>query len=104
MFLIRWLLILNSIIPALIIFPIKKIFLRRNKKEKYKGPLIICMNHTAFLDYVEALLAFPFRRIHVLVGAQFYAYNPVLTFFLKAMGVIRVDSVTGNMDAVNRAV
>ncbi len=104
MFLIRWLLYLNSIIPALILFPIKKIYLRKNKKEKYKGPVVIAMNHTAFLDYVEALLAFPGRRKYVLVGAQFYAYNPVLTFFLKAMGVIKVDSVTGNMDAVNKAV
>lgn len=104
MFLVRWFLILNSIIPALILFPIKKIYLRKDKKEKYKGPVIISMNHTSFLDYIEALLAFPGRRKYVLVGAQFYAYNPVLTFFLKAMGVIRVDSVTGNMDAVNKAV
>ena len=104
MFLIRWLLYINSIIPALILFPIKKIYLRKNKKENYKGPVVIAMNHTAFLDYVEALLAFPGRRKFVLVGAQFYAFNPVLTFFLKAMGVIKVDAVTGNMDAVNRAV
>ncbi len=104
MFLIRWLLYINSIIPALILFPIKKIYLRKEKKQKYKGPVIISMNHTAFLDYVEALLAFPGRRKYVLVGAQFYAYNPVLTFFMKAMGVIKVDAVTGNMDAVNQAV
>ena len=104
MFLIRWLLYINSIIPALILFPIKKIYLRKEKKEKYNGPVVIAMNHTAFLDYVEALLAFPGRRKYVLVGAQFYAYNPVLTFFLKAMGVIKVDAVTGNMDAVNKAV
>ena len=104
MFLIRWLLYINSIIPALILFPIKKIYLRKDKKEKYKGPVIISMNHTAFLDYVEALLAFPGRRKYVLVGAQFYAFNPVLTFFMKAMGVIKVDAVTGNMDAVNKAV
>ena len=104
MFLIRWLLILNSIIPALIIFPIKKIYLRKDKKEKYKGPVIVSMNHTSFLDYIEALLAFPGRRMHVLVGAKFYAWNPFLTFLLKAMGVIKVDEVTGNMDAVNKAV
>lgn len=54
MFLIRWLLILNSIIPALILFPIKKIYLRKEIKQKYKGPKIIAMNHTAFLDYLEA--------------------------------------------------
>ena len=104
MFIIRWLLYLNSIIPALILFPIKKIYLRKNKKEKYKGPVIISMNHTSFLAYIEALLAFPGRRKYVLVGAKFYAWNPVLTFFLKAMGVIKVDEVTGNMDAVNKAV
>ena len=66
MFLIRWLLYINSIIPALILFPIKKIYLRKEKKPKYKGPKIIAMNHTAFLDYVEALLAFPGRRKYVL--------------------------------------
>ncbi len=104
MFLIRWLLILNSIIPALILFPIKKIYLRKDKKEKYKGPVIVSMNHTSFLDYIEALLAFPGRRMYVLVGAKFYAWNPFLTFLLKAMGVIKVDEVTGNMDAVNKAV
>ena len=104
MFLIRWLLILNSIIPALILFPIKKIYLRKDKKEKYKGPVIVSMNHTSFLDYIEALLAFPGRRMYVLVGAKFYSWNPFLTFLLKAMGVIKVDEVTGNMDAVNKAV
>ena len=104
MFIIRWLLILNSIIPALILFPIKRIFLRKDKKEEYKGPVVVAMNHTSFLDYIEALLAFPGRRMYVLVGAQFYAYNPFLTFLLKAMGVIKVDAVTGNMDAVNQAV
>ena len=62
------------------------------------------MNHTSFLDYIEALLAFPGRRMFVLVGAKFYAWNPFLTFLLKAMGVIKVDEVTGNMDAVNKAV
>ncbi|MCR5328149.1 MAG: 1-acyl-sn-glycerol-3-phosphate acyltransferase [Saccharofermentans sp.] len=104
MFLIRWLIYLNVILPSIFIFPIKKIYLRKKKKEKYKGPVIISMNHTAFLDYIEAMLAFPFRRTYVLVGSQFYAYNPFLTFLLKAMGVIKVDSVTGNMDAVNKAV
>ena len=104
MFLIRWLLILNSIIPALILFPIKKIYLRKDKKEKYKGPVIVSMNHTSFLDYIEALLAFPGRRMYVLVGAKFYSWNPFLTFLLKAMGVIKVDEVTGKMDAVNKAV
>ena len=104
MFLIRWLLIFNSIIPALILFPIKKIYLRKDKREKHSGPVIISMNHTSFLDYIEALLAFPGRRMFVLVGAKFYAWNPFLTFLLKAMGVIKVDEVTGNMDAVNKAV
>ena len=104
MFIIRWLLILNSIIPALILFPIKKIYLRKDKREKLSGPVIISMNHTSFLDYIEALLAFPGRRMFVLVGAKFYAWNPFLTFLLKAMGVIKVDEVTGNMDAVNKAV
>lgn len=104
MFLVRWFLIINSFIPALIAFGIKKIYLRKEKREKYKGPVIISMNHTSFLDYVEALLAFPFRRIYVLVSAKFYSWNPLMTFALKAMGVIKVDAVTGNMDAVNIAV
>ena len=104
MFILRWLLILTSFIPAMIIFPVKRIFLRKEKKTKYKGPIIIAMNHTSFLDYFSALLSFPTKRFSVLVGAQFYAYNPALTFLLKIMGVIRVDSVTGNMDAVNQAV
>lgn len=104
MFLIRWFIYINSFIPALILFGIKKIYLRKDKKEKYKGPLIIAMNHTSFLDYVEALIAFPFRRIYVLVSEQFYNFNPVMTFFMKAMGVIKVNAVTGNMDAVNKAV
>lgn len=104
MFILRWLLYINIVIPSLFIFPIKKIYLRRKKKEKYRGPVIIAMNHTAFLDYIEALLAFPGRRLFVLVGSQFYAYNSFLTFLLKVLGVIKVDSVTGNMDAVNQAV
>ena len=104
MFLIRWFIYLNILIPGIFLFPVKKIFLRKNMREKHKGPVIICMNHTAFLDYIEALLAFPFKRIYVLVGKQFYGYNKFLSFCLKVLGVIVVDEVTGNMDAVNKAV
>lgn len=104
MFLVRWLLIINSIIPALILFNPKRYYLRVKKKLEYKGPIIVALNHTSFLDYVVALLAFPFRRFYVLVSAKFYDYNKVLTFFVKAMGVIRVDYSSGNMDAVNKAV
>ena len=104
MFLVRWFLIITSIIPALLFFNVKRYFLRAKKKLDYKGPIIAALNHTSFLDYVCALLAFPGRRFFVLVSAKFYDYNPVLTFLVKAMGVIRVDAVSGNMDAVNKAV
>ena len=51
MFIIRWLLILNSIIPALILFPIKKIYLRKDKKQKYKGnPLLAAFVLTIHLN------------------------------------------------------
>ena len=104
MFLVRWFLIINSIIPALLFFGIKRYFLRAKKKLDYKGPIIAALNHTSFLDYVCALMAFPGRRMYVLVSAKFYDFNPFLTFLVKAMGVIRVDAVSGNMDAVNKAV
>lgn len=104
MFLVRWFLIFTSIVPACLFFGIKRYFLRAKKKLDYKGPIIAALNHTSFLDYVCALLAFPGRRLYVLVSAKFYDFNPVLTFLVKAMGVIRVDAVSGNMDAVNKAV
>ena len=104
MFLVRWFLIITSIIPAYLFFGIKRYFLRAKKKLDYKGPIIAALNHTSFLDYVCALLAFPGRRFFVLVSAKFYDFNPFLTFLVKAMGVIRVDAVSGNMDAVNKAV
>lgn len=103
MFLVRWFLYITNFLPAWLFFNIKKIYLQK-RKEKYRGPVIIAMNHTSFCDYVEALLAFPFRRIYVLISHQMYSFNPVLTFLLKAMGVIKVADVTGNMDAVNKAV
>ena len=95
MFLVRWFLIINSIIPALLFFNIKRYFLRAKKKLDYKGPIIAALNHTSFLDYVCALMAFPGRRFYVLVSAKFYDFNPFLTFLVKAMGVIRVDAVSG---------
>ena len=95
MFLVRWFLIFTSIVPACLFFGIKRYFLRAKKKIDYKGPIIAALNHTSFLDYVCALLAFPGRRLYVLVSAKFYDFNPVLTFLVKAMGVIRVDAVSG---------
>ena len=99
MFLVRWFLYITNFLPAWLFFNIKKIYLQK-RKEKFRGPVIIAMNHTSFCDYVEALLAFPFRRIYVLISHQMYSFNPVLTFLLKAMGVIKVADVTGNMDAI----
>ena len=104
MFLLRWFLYLTGLIPAILFFTPKRYFLRAKKKTGYKGPVIVALNHTSFLDYVCALLAFPFRRLYVLVSAQFYDFNPFLTLMVRAMGVIRVDSVSGNMDAVNKAI
>jgi 1-acyl-sn-glycerol-3-phosphate acyltransferase len=104
MFLIRWLLYITGLIPALLFFLPKRYFLRAKKKTGYKGPIIVALNHTSFLDYVCALLAFPFRRLYVLVSAKFYDFNPFLTLMVRSMGVIRVDSVSGNMDAVNKAI
>lgn len=104
MFLVRWFLYITSIIPCLLFFNPKKFYLRAKKRLDYKGPIIAALNHTSFLDYVVALMAFPGKRLHVLVSAKFYDFNPFLTFLVRAMGVIRVDYATGNMDAVNKAV
>lgn len=105
MFLIRWLLKIVNFIPGYIIFGPKKHFLGNVRTTAFfKGPAIISMNHTAFLDYIVALLLFPFRRMDVLVSEAMYNYNPVLRFCLKCFGVIKVSALTGNMAAVNEAV
>ena len=105
MFLIRWILKITGLIPALLLFHPRKIFLGSLKSTvRFKGPAVISMNHTGFLDYIAALSMFPFRRMDVLVSEAMYQYSPVLRFMLKAMGVVKVASLTGNMESVNEAV
>ncbi len=105
MFIIRFLVKLLNIIPAYIGFAPKKLYLGKFKSIlRHKGGLIIACNHRSFKDYISALLLCPFKKITVMVSAQMYDFSPVTRFFLKALGVIRVDAFTGNLTSVSEAI
>ena len=105
MFLVRWFLKITGIIPGLLVFLPKRYFLGNVKTTFfYRGPAIVAPNHRGFLDYIQFIAMFPFRRVDVLVSEAMYNYSPVLRFMLKAMGVIKVPALTADMSSTSEAI
>lgn len=105
MFLIRWILKITGIIPALFIFYPKVFFMGDVRSTaRWKGPAVIAMNHRGFCDYIIALILFPFRRMDVVVGQAVYDSSKILRFALKVMGAIPVSGIPGDMSAIDTCI
>ena len=66
-------------------------FSERAKKTKLPKPCILVSNHTSLLDFPLFLCAFPQRNVRVLMAEIQFERAPILAWFWRTMGAIRVD-------------
>lgn len=64
---------------------------RSRQGRRIKGSAIIISNHTSVWDFGAILFLFPFRILRCVVAEIMFNKNPLMTFFLKGLGTIRVD-------------
>jgi len=81
---------LTGLLPVLIFFKPKTMWLNYNKKRLPKGCIIVS-NHKSLLDFPLYLLVFPFRTIHFLMAEVLYNKSKFFAFFLNSIGGIKVE-------------
>lgn len=71
----------------------KKIYYedKKHTNRKIKGGALIVSNHTDIYDYPLMMYVFFSRNIHVLAAEVIYQKNPLLSWFVKGLGAVKVD-------------
>ena len=64
---------------------------KTRQKRKIKGSAIVISNHTSVWDFAAIMFLFPWRKLHCVVAEIMFNKNPVMSFFLRNIGTIRVD-------------
>ena len=75
---------------------------RSESGRKLRGPAIIVSNHTSVYDYAVYLFVFFFRTLRT-VMAEILFRKPLLGWFLRSMGGIRVDRNAHDLSFIDRA-
>lgn len=70
---------------------------------KIRGGALIAGNHTSFADPFIMGVAFWYRRTFFLV-AEVVMKNPVVAFFLRGVGAIRIDRGSTDIEAIGKSV
>lgn len=90
-------------LPAFFCFRTKISFEdRARRSRRLRGPAILISNHTSVYDYAVLLFVFPFRTLRVQM-AEVLFQKPVLGWFLRRMGGIRVDRDSRDFSFIDRS-
>ena len=74
------------------------------KNKKIKGGYIIVSNHSMFKDPLILINAFKNRRIRILAAEIVFDGHKVRSFFMRKMGIIRIDRSKYDIDAVTKCI
>ena len=74
------------------------------KNKKIKGGYIIVANHSMFKDPLILINAFKNRRIRILAAEIVFDGHKVRSFFMRKMGIIRIDRSKYDIDAVTKCI
>ena len=76
----------------------------RRKKRYFTSNTIVISNHTSIFDYVALMMVIVPRFPYTLGAEILYEKNFLFTFLLNCLGVIKVDRVTHESKALNKAI
>lgn len=91
----------TGVLPALIFFKPKVI---RVGKRSIPKPAIIVSNHRSLMDFAFYLLIFPFKTIRFLMAEVLFAKGKLFSWFLSALGGIKVDRDSRDFSFVSDAI
>ena len=81
-----------------------RVRVRHESKEKrkstfaFKGPAVVISNHNHFVDFIVLFYLFAFRYIRCIVGKTLYESSKLIKFLLSALGCIKVDRFSFDME------
>ena len=81
-----------------------RVKVKNKKNKKIKGGYIIVSNHSMFKDPLILINAFKNRRIRILAAEIVFDGHKVRSFFMKKMGIIRIDRKKYDIDAVTKCI
>ena len=76
-----------------------------NKKlqsRRIKGKAIVVSNHQDLLDFAANMFTFPTRTMRCAAAEVLYQKNPLLTFFLRALGASKIDRDAHDFTFISR--
>ena len=76
---------------------------KARQSRKIKGKAIIISNHTSVWDFAAIMFAFPFRILRCVVAEIMFQKNPLMSFFLRNIGSIRVDRHSPDFAFIGKA-
>ena len=81
-----------------------RVKVKNKKNKKIKGGYIIVSNHSMFKDPLILINAFKNRRIRILAAEIVFDGHKVRSFFMRKMGIIRIDRKKYDIDAVTKCI
>jgi len=91
-FLFNWFLKITAFIPSLFVLPFKTYYSNRKVQGRcIKGKAIVVANHRSVWDLGLMTFLFWNRSLRCVVGEIMFQKNPLMTFFLRALGGIKVE-------------
>ena len=73
------------------------------RPRRIRGKAIVISNHTSVWDIGFLIFIFPFRTLRCIIADIMFAKNPFLTFFLKAIGGIKVEREAHNFAFIQKS-
>ncbi len=91
-FIFNWFVKITGFLPVLIAFPFKTYYTNRKaQSRRIKGKAIVVSNHRSVWDFGLMIFLFWSRSLRCVVGEIMYQKNWLMTFFLRAIGGIKVE-------------
>ena len=102
-FIFNWIVKTTGFIPSLFAMPFKTHYSgAKAQSRRIKGKAIVVSNHRAVWDFALMIFLFWSRSLRCVVGEIMYQKNPFMTFFLRAIGGIKVERQTHDFTFIGK--
>lgn len=102
--LFQWFVKLTAWIPQKLVFRTKVYYENKAvQSRRIQGKAIVVSNHTSIMDYAVILFLFPTRTLRALAAEVLYQNGCFMRFFLRALGMIRVDRNTNDFSFIDKS-
>lgn len=99
-----WFVKITAYLPQLAVFRTKIHYKNKSAQgRKIKGAAIVISNHTSVYDFAALMFTFYMRNLRCLMAEVLFGKNPLLGWFLKALGGIKIERDIYNFSFVSKS-